>query len=168
MFALEQVYRELTREDKHGAYSVPDQSHWNAVPGEFQGDAHKGGVPKVSNKPNAYKDLVPVDGQGFRIILIFGETIWIQSCFMQFKVQIYNFMWHYESFLSIHFCEHEQQDISNAFDEAARKYIDEIDPEDRTDAEITAVMREAARAKAASYKGKFSKYTAIANPKLGD
>jgi hypothetical protein len=29
-------------------------------------------------------------------------------------------------------------------------------------------MREAAKAKATSFKGKFSKYTAIANPRLGD
>jgi hypothetical protein len=55
-----------------------------------------------------------------------------------------------------------------ASDEAARKYLEETDPEDRSDAEITAVMREAAKTKAASFRGKFSKYTAVANPRLGD
>jgi hypothetical protein len=29
-------------------------------------------------------------------------------------------------------------------------------------------MREAAKARAASFKGKFSKYTAVVNPRLGD
>jgi hypothetical protein len=29
-------------------------------------------------------------------------------------------------------------------------------------------MRAAVKAKAASYRGKFSKFTAVANPKLGD
>ena len=29
-------------------------------------------------------------------------------------------------------------------------------------------MREVAKAKAASFRGKFSKYTVVANPKLGD
>ena len=33
---------------------------------------------------------------------------------------------------------------------------------------MTQVMRAAAKAKAASYWGKFSKYTTVANPKLGD
>lgn len=61
-----------------------------------------------------------------------------------------------------------QQDISAASDEAARKYIEETDKEDRSDAEITRVMREAARAKAGQFRGTFSKYTAVANPKLGD
>jgi hypothetical protein len=61
-----------------------------------------------------------------------------------------------------------QQDISEASDEAARKYIEETDKEDRSDAEITAVMREAAKAKAASFRGKFSKVTTVANPRLGD
>jgi hypothetical protein len=29
-------------------------------------------------------------------------------------------------------------------------------------------MKEAAKTKAASFRGKFSKYTAVANPRLGD
>jgi hypothetical protein len=33
---------------------------------------------------------------------------------------------------------------------------------------VTQLMRAAAKAKAASYRGKFSKYVAVANPKLGD
>jgi hypothetical protein len=39
---------------------------------------------------------------------------------------------------------------------------------ERTDAGITAAMRAAAKTKAASYRGKFSKFTVVANPKLGD
>jgi hypothetical protein len=37
-----------------------------------------------------------------------------------------------------------------------------------TDAGIIAAMRAAAKAKVASYREKFSKVTAVANPKLGD
>jgi hypothetical protein len=44
----------------------------------------------------------------------------------------------------------------------------ETDLEDKSDAKITAVMREATKAKVASFRGKFSKYTALANPRLGD
>jgi hypothetical protein len=61
-----------------------------------------------------------------------------------------------------------QQDISEASDEAARKYFDETKEKDRDDAAVTSLMRAAAKAKAASYQGKFSKYAAVANPKLGD
>jgi hypothetical protein len=55
-----------------------------------------------------------------------------------------------------------------ASDEAARKYLEETDKEDRSNADITAVMREATKAKAASFRGKFLKYTVVANPRLGD
>jgi hypothetical protein len=55
-----------------------------------------------------------------------------------------------------------------ASDEATRKYLEETDQEDRFDADITTVMREAAKTKAASFRDKFSKYTAVANPRLGD
>jgi hypothetical protein len=61
-----------------------------------------------------------------------------------------------------------QQDISEASDKAARKYFDETKEKDRDDATVTSLMRVAAKAKAASYRGKFSKYAAVANPKLGD
>jgi hypothetical protein len=61
-----------------------------------------------------------------------------------------------------------QQDISEASDEAARKYFDETEEKDRDPAMVTQLMRTTAKAKAASYRGKFSKYVAIANPKLGD
>jgi hypothetical protein len=61
-----------------------------------------------------------------------------------------------------------QQDISEASDEAARKYIDETEKKDRDPTVVTQVMRAVAKAKAASYRGKFSKYAAVANPKLGD
>ena len=61
-----------------------------------------------------------------------------------------------------------QQDIAEASDEAARKYFDETEEKDRDPAAVTQVMRAAAKAKAGSHRGKFSKYAAVANPKLGD
>jgi hypothetical protein len=61
-----------------------------------------------------------------------------------------------------------QQDISEASDEATRKYNDEIEEKDRDPTVVTQVMRTTAKAKAASYRGKFSKFAAVANPKLGD
>jgi hypothetical protein len=61
-----------------------------------------------------------------------------------------------------------QQDISEASDEAARKYFDEIEEKDRDSTIVTQLMRAAAKAKAALYRGKFSKYVTVANPKLGD
>ena len=61
-----------------------------------------------------------------------------------------------------------QQDISEASDEAARKYIDETEEKERDPAVVTQVMRAAAKAKAASYRGKFSKFAVVANPRLGD
>lgn len=46
--------------------------------------------------------------------------------------------------------------------------MDETDEKERDPAVVTQVMRAAAKAKAASFRGKFSKYAAVANPKLGD
>ena len=60
-----------------------------------------------------------------------------------------------------------QQDISEASDKAARKYFDKTEEKERDPAVVTQVMRAAAKAKVASYRGKFSKYAAVANPKLG-
>jgi hypothetical protein len=51
---------------------------------------------------------------------------------------------------------------------AARKYYDETPKEDRSDEGVTAVMRSAAKSKQQSFKGQFSKYLAVANPKFGD
>jgi hypothetical protein len=61
-----------------------------------------------------------------------------------------------------------QQDISEASDEAARKYFDKTEEKDQDDAVVTSLMHAATKAKATSYRGKFSKYAAVANPKLGD
>lgn len=61
-----------------------------------------------------------------------------------------------------------QQDISEASDEAARKYVDETEEKDQDPAVVTQLMRAAAKAKAGSFRGKFSKFAAVANPKLGD
>jgi hypothetical protein len=46
--------------------------------------------------------------------------------------------------------------------------LEETPESERSDSGITSAMRAAAKAKAASYRGKFSKYTAVANPKLRD
>ena len=61
-----------------------------------------------------------------------------------------------------------QQEIAEASDEAARKYYEETPEEERTSSGVTFVMRAAAKAKQQSFKGQFSKFTAVANPKLGD
>jgi hypothetical protein len=44
-----------------------------------------------------------------------------------------------------------QQDISEASDEATRKYFDETKEKDQDDTAVTSLMRAAAKAKAASY-----------------
>lgn len=69
-----QVHGELAREDEHGTHSASYKGHRNAAPGEFQGDADKGGVSKVSDQPNAFEDMVPVDCGGFRVIFISDKS----------------------------------------------------------------------------------------------
>jgi DNA integrity scanning protein DisA with diadenylate cyclase activity len=61
-----------------------------------------------------------------------------------------------------------QQEITKASDEATRKYMEETPKDERSDYGMMAVMRVVAKNKVQSFKGQFSKYTAIANPKLGD
>jgi hypothetical protein len=61
-----------------------------------------------------------------------------------------------------------QQEIADASNDAARKYYEETEEADRTVPGVTAMMRAAAKAKQQSFKGQFSKFTAIANPKFGD
>jgi hypothetical protein len=46
--------------------------------------------------------------------------------------------------------------------------LEETPKGERSDAGVTTAMKAAAKAKAASYRGKFSNYTTVANPKLGD
>jgi hypothetical protein len=60
------------------------------------------------------------------------------------------------------------QEIAEAFDKEVRKYVKEILEEERSNFGMMAVMRATAKNKVQSFKGQFSKYTAIANPKLGD
>jgi hypothetical protein len=48
--------------------------------------------------------------------------------------------------MQVPFC-HFQQEIAEAFDDAARKYYEETPKEDRSDSGITAVMRAAAKSK---------------------
>jgi hypothetical protein len=61
-----------------------------------------------------------------------------------------------------------QQEIAEASDDAARKYYEETPEEERTSSGVTFVMRAAAKTKQNSFKGQFSKFTGVANPKLGD
>jgi hypothetical protein len=61
-----------------------------------------------------------------------------------------------------------QQEIAEAADEAARKYYDETEPNDRSDTDVTALMRAAAKSKQQSFRGQFAKHLAVANPKFGD
>ena len=61
-----------------------------------------------------------------------------------------------------------QQEILEASDDASRKYYEEILKKDRTNSGVTQVMRAIARNKHASFKGQFSKFTIVANPKFDD
>jgi hypothetical protein len=61
-----------------------------------------------------------------------------------------------------------QQEISEASDDASRKYYEETPEMDRTGSGVTEVMRAAAKSKHQSFKNQFSKFTAVANPKFGD
>jgi hypothetical protein len=61
-----------------------------------------------------------------------------------------------------------QQEISEASDDASKKYYEETPEKDRTGSGVTEVMRAAAKSKHQSFKGQFSKFTAVANPKFGD
>jgi hypothetical protein len=61
-----------------------------------------------------------------------------------------------------------QQELAKASDEVARKYYDETPQDKRSGSRITAMMRATAKSKHQSFKGQFSKYTTIANPKFGD
>jgi hypothetical protein len=63
---------------------------------------------------------------------------------------------------------HLQQEIAEASDDAARKYYEETLELERTGLGVTAVMRAAAKSKQQSFKGQFSKFTVVANPKFGD
>jgi hypothetical protein len=60
------------------------------------------------------------------------------------------------------------QEISEASDDASRKCYEETPEKDRTSSGVTEVMRAAAKSKHQSFKGQFTKFTAIANPKFGD
>jgi hypothetical protein len=69
--------------------------------------------------------------------------------------------------MQVHFC-HFQQETTEASDNAAKKYYEETLKEDRSNFGVTAVMRAAAKSKQQSFKGQFSKYLVIANPKFDD
>ena len=60
------------------------------------------------------------------------------------------------------------QEIAKASNEAARKYMEEKPKGERSDSRVIAAMRATAKSKVQAYKDKFSKYTAITNPRLGD
>jgi hypothetical protein len=55
-----------------------------------------------------------------------------------------------------------------ASNDVARKYYDETPKKEKNDTEIIAIMRAAAKSKQQSFKGQFSKYLIIVNPKFRD
>jgi hypothetical protein len=61
-----------------------------------------------------------------------------------------------------------QQEIADAADEAARVYEENTPMESREDSEVTAAMRAGAKARVQVFKGQWSKYSAVAHPKLGE
>jgi hypothetical protein len=61
-----------------------------------------------------------------------------------------------------------QQEISEASDDASRKYYEETLEKDMTGLGVIEVMRASSKSKHQSFKGQFSKFTAVANPKFGD
>jgi hypothetical protein len=61
-----------------------------------------------------------------------------------------------------------QQEIVEASDDATRKYYDETPKDERSNTEVSAVMKVAAKTKLQSFKGQFSKYTTVANTKFRD
>lgn len=61
-----------------------------------------------------------------------------------------------------------QQEIADAADAATRSLLGDDPSISRTNEEITSVMLEAAKLKANTYKGQFSKWLAVAHPALGD
>jgi hypothetical protein len=63
---------------------------------------------------------------------------------------------------------HLQQEISEASNDASRKYYEETSETDRTGLGVTEVMKAAAKTKHQSFKGQFSKFIAVANPKFDD
>ena len=60
-----------------------------------------------------------------------------------------------------------QQEISDASDEAAQQYLNETPDDERSDSEVARLMKAAAKSKMTTLKGQWSKYSAVANPKLG-
>ena len=63
---------------------------------------------------------------------------------------------------------HLQQEIAEALDDAVKKYYEKTPEAKRTSLEVPAVMRATAKTKQQSFKGQFSKFTAITNPKFGN
>jgi hypothetical protein len=61
-----------------------------------------------------------------------------------------------------------QQEIAEALDDATRRYYVKTIEAEMTSLRVTAMMRAAAKTKQQSFKGQYSKFTAIANPKFGD
>ena len=55
-----------------------------------------------------------------------------------------------------------------ASDDATRKYYEEIPEAEKTILGVTTVMRATAKTKQNSFKGQFSKFIAISNPKFGN
>ena len=60
------------------------------------------------------------------------------------------------------------QQISEAADDASRKYYEESPEKDRTSLGATEVIKVATKSKHQSFKGQYLKFTTVANSKFGD
>jgi hypothetical protein len=122
----------------------------------------------MSVKHTAWKNMVQDDNGCLHFLPLPGEIY--DASFISMQVRCLELPLHsYPSFiLMIVFFTYWQQEIADASNDAARKYYEETAEVDRTVSGVTAMMRAAAKAKQQSFKGQFSKFTAVANPKFGD
>jgi hypothetical protein len=122
----------------------------------------------MSVKLTAWEDMVQDDHRCLHFLPLPGEIYDASMISKQPRYSILPLHSYLSFFLMIVFFTYWQQEIADASNDAARKYYEETTEADRTVSGVTAVMRAAAKAKQQSFKGQFSKFTAVANPKFGD
>jgi hypothetical protein len=122
----------------------------------------------MSVKHTAWEDMVQDDHVCLHFLPLPGEIYDASLISKQLRCSILPLHSYPSFFLMIVFFTYWQQEIVDASNDAARKYYEETAEADRTVSGVTAVMRAAAKAKKQSFKGQFSKFTAVANPKFGD
>jgi hypothetical protein len=122
----------------------------------------------MSVKHTAWEDMVQNDHGCLHFLPLSGEIYDASLISKQPRCSILPLHSYLSFFLMIVFFTYWQQEIADASNDAARNYYEETAEADRTVSGVTAVMRAAAKAKQQSFKGQFSKFTAVANPKFGD